>query len=48
MQRGSLVLTLCLALFTLPCALTASAGETEREAALFIRNALDASSPFSY
>ncbi|PON13527.1 hypothetical protein C2W62_33880 [Candidatus Entotheonella serta] len=31
-----------------PFVLTATAGQTEREAALFIRNALDESTPFSY
>jgi len=48
MQRGFLILTLALLFFTLPFALTTSAEQIEREAALFIRNALDASSPFGY
>jgi hypothetical protein len=48
MQRGFLILTLALLFFTLPFAMTTSAGQIEREAALLIRNALDASSPFGY
>jgi hypothetical protein len=48
MQRGFLILTLALLFFTLPFAMTTSAEQIEREAALFIRNALDASSPFGY
>ncbi len=48
MQRGFSILALALALLTALFALNASAGQTEREAALFIRNALDTSTPFSY
>ncbi|ETW92160.1 MAG: hypothetical protein ETSY1_44875 [Candidatus Entotheonella factor] len=51
MQRSFLILALCLMGLTASLTLTISnaiAGQTEREAALFIRNALDSSSPFSY
>jgi len=48
MQRSFLTLTLFLFFFTLVVPLTLFTGESEREAALFIRNALDASSPFGY
>lgn len=56
MQRGVLTLALSLCLFAAPWFATVSpsfadattAGQTAREAALFVRNAFDASSPFSY
>ncbi len=48
MQRSFLRLTLSLLLLMALLAITASANQTEREAALFIRNALDESTPFSY
>ncbi len=60
MQRGAFVLALALCLFlylfTIPwlaavspsSAETTTTGQTTREAALFVRNAFDASSPFSY
>ncbi|ETX04101.1 hypothetical protein [Candidatus Entotheonella palauensis] len=51
MQRSFLILALYLICLIVSLTLTISnalAGPTEREAALFVRNALDTSSPFSY
>jgi hypothetical protein len=48
MRRSFLTLTLSLFFLTLSFAPFVSASQIEREAALFIRNALDVSSPFGY
>ncbi|PON13641.1 hypothetical protein C2W62_33290 [Candidatus Entotheonella serta] len=48
MQRRFLTLAISLFVFTASLVPSASAGQTEREAALFIRNALDATTPYSY